>query len=161
MLKCIITFYEESQKAVADSPPEKKVTWAYIKTTLSHVVGSSRTPSSWYVRTRAVRTLIGYQPPMTVVFHANKIIVICGLEAAGYLILCVLFTFYDDSEYYRIVLSHFVSHSLTSIPLPFVPVRPFPFPSLLSLFSPNLSSDTPIHLSDYATICLPVCSSGP
>ena len=38
MLKCIITFYEQSQKAIADSPPEKKVTWAYIKTTLSQLI---------------------------------------------------------------------------------------------------------------------------
>jgi hypothetical protein len=38
MLKCIITFYEQSQKAIADSPPEKKVTWAYIKTTLTHLI---------------------------------------------------------------------------------------------------------------------------
>lgn len=38
MLKCIITFYEQSQKAIADSPPEKKVTWAYIKTTLNHII---------------------------------------------------------------------------------------------------------------------------
>jgi V-type H+-transporting ATPase subunit A len=31
-LKCIITFYEHSQKAIADSPAEKKLTWAVIKT---------------------------------------------------------------------------------------------------------------------------------
>ena len=34
MLKCIITLYEESQRAIAESPPEKKVTWGFIKTTL-------------------------------------------------------------------------------------------------------------------------------
>jgi V-type H+-transporting ATPase subunit A len=34
MLKCIITLYEQSQRLIADSPSEKKVTWAYIKTTL-------------------------------------------------------------------------------------------------------------------------------
>jgi V-type H+-transporting ATPase subunit A len=34
MLKCIVTFYELSQAAIADSPTEKKVTWGYIKTTL-------------------------------------------------------------------------------------------------------------------------------
>jgi V-type H+-transporting ATPase subunit A len=34
MLKCIITLYEQSQRLIADSPPEKKVTWAYIKSTL-------------------------------------------------------------------------------------------------------------------------------
>jgi hypothetical protein len=38
MLKCIITLYEEAQKAIADSPPEKRITWAYIKTTLTHVL---------------------------------------------------------------------------------------------------------------------------
>lgn len=38
MLKCIITLYEESQKAIADSPPDKKITWTYIKTTLAHVI---------------------------------------------------------------------------------------------------------------------------
>jgi V-type H+-transporting ATPase subunit A len=38
MLKCIITFYEESQKAIADSPPEKRITWSYIKTTLAHLI---------------------------------------------------------------------------------------------------------------------------
>lgn len=38
MLKCIITLYEESQKAIADSPAEKKITWAYIKTTLANVI---------------------------------------------------------------------------------------------------------------------------
>ena len=38
MLKCIITLYEEAQKAISDSPPEKRVTWAYIKTTLAHVL---------------------------------------------------------------------------------------------------------------------------
>lgn len=38
MLKCIITFYDESQKAIAESPVEKKVTWAYIRTTLAHLL---------------------------------------------------------------------------------------------------------------------------
>lgn len=38
MLKCIITMYENSQKIIAESPPEKKITWAYIKTTLAHVI---------------------------------------------------------------------------------------------------------------------------
>jgi len=38
MLKSIITLYEEAQKAIADSPPERKVTWSYIKTTLAPVV---------------------------------------------------------------------------------------------------------------------------
>lgn len=38
MLKCIITLYEESQKAIADSPPEKRITWSYIKTTLAHIL---------------------------------------------------------------------------------------------------------------------------
>jgi V-type H+-transporting ATPase subunit A len=38
MLKCIITVYEESQRAIADSPPDKRITWAYIKTTLAHVI---------------------------------------------------------------------------------------------------------------------------
>jgi V-type H+-transporting ATPase subunit A len=34
MLKCIVTFYEHAQKAIADSSSEKKMTWATIKTTL-------------------------------------------------------------------------------------------------------------------------------
>lgn len=34
MLKCIICFYEHAQKTIADSSPEKKMTWATIKTTL-------------------------------------------------------------------------------------------------------------------------------
>ena len=38
MLKCMITFYELSQAAIADSPAEKKITWAYIKTTLSSIL---------------------------------------------------------------------------------------------------------------------------
>ena len=38
MLKCIITFYDCCQKAIAESPVEKKVTWAYIKTTMAHVM---------------------------------------------------------------------------------------------------------------------------
>lgn len=38
MLKCIVTFYELAQAAIADSPAEKKVTWAYIKTTLASVL---------------------------------------------------------------------------------------------------------------------------
>jgi len=38
MLKCIITLYEESQRAIAESPPEKKVTWGFIKTTLAPVI---------------------------------------------------------------------------------------------------------------------------
>lgn len=31
----IITFYNCTQKAIADSPPEAKITWAHIKTTMS------------------------------------------------------------------------------------------------------------------------------
>jgi len=38
MLKCIVTLYENSQKAISDSPADKKVSWSYIKTTLSHVI---------------------------------------------------------------------------------------------------------------------------
>lgn len=38
MLKCIITLYEEAQKAIADSPPEKRITWSYIKATLPHII---------------------------------------------------------------------------------------------------------------------------
>mmetsp|Transcript_11695 Transcript_11695/g.17971 ORF Transcript_11695/g.17971 Transcript_11695/m.17971 type:complete len:627 (+) Transcript_11695:92-1972(+) len=34
MLKCIITFYNCCQKAIADSPAEAKVTWAHIKTAM-------------------------------------------------------------------------------------------------------------------------------
>ncbi|CAM9470195.1 unnamed protein product, partial [Hapterophycus canaliculatus] len=35
MLKTIITFYNCTQKAIADSPIEAKVTWAHIKTTMA------------------------------------------------------------------------------------------------------------------------------
>eukprot|EP00752_Nemacystus_decipiens_P010522 g9370.t1 len=35
MLKTIITFYNCTQKAIADSPVEAKVTWAHIKTTMA------------------------------------------------------------------------------------------------------------------------------
>ena len=38
MLKCVITLYDESQKSITDSPVEKKITWAYIKTTLAHII---------------------------------------------------------------------------------------------------------------------------
>ena len=38
MLKAIITLYEEAQKAIKDSPAEKKVTWALIKTTLKDTI---------------------------------------------------------------------------------------------------------------------------
>lgn len=38
MLKCIITFYDHCQRAIAESPAEKKVTWAYIKTTMGAVM---------------------------------------------------------------------------------------------------------------------------
>lgn len=34
-MKCIITFYEHAQRTIAESPAEKRVTWAYIKTTLA------------------------------------------------------------------------------------------------------------------------------
>ena len=34
MLKTMITFYENAQKAIADSPAEKKLTWATIRTTM-------------------------------------------------------------------------------------------------------------------------------
>lgn len=38
MLRVIIRFYNGAQKAIADSPPEARVTWAQIKTALSPVV---------------------------------------------------------------------------------------------------------------------------
>ena len=38
MLKCVITLYEESQRAISDSPAEKRITWTYIKTTLAHLI---------------------------------------------------------------------------------------------------------------------------
>jgi V-type H+-transporting ATPase subunit A len=38
MLKCIITLYEESQKAIADSPADKRITWGYLKTTLAPLI---------------------------------------------------------------------------------------------------------------------------
>jgi hypothetical protein len=38
MLKCVITLYEESQKAISESPAEKRITWTYIKATLSHLI---------------------------------------------------------------------------------------------------------------------------
>jgi len=38
MLKCVITLYEESQRAISDSPAEKRITWNYIKTTISVLI---------------------------------------------------------------------------------------------------------------------------
>lgn len=38
MLKTIVTLYDEAQKAIADSPADKKVTWSYIKTTLAPTI---------------------------------------------------------------------------------------------------------------------------
>jgi len=38
MLKAIITLYEEAQKAIKDSPPEKKITWGVIKTTMKDTI---------------------------------------------------------------------------------------------------------------------------
>jgi V-type H+-transporting ATPase subunit A len=38
MLKSIITFYDNCQRAIAESPAEKKVTWAYLKTTMGGVM---------------------------------------------------------------------------------------------------------------------------
>lgn len=38
MLKAIITFYCAAQKAIADSPPDSKVTWAMIKTALAPTI---------------------------------------------------------------------------------------------------------------------------
>ncbi|KAJ1460589.1 ATP synthase alpha/beta family, nucleotide-binding domain-containing protein [Pelagophyceae sp. CCMP2097] len=38
MLKCIVTFYNACQKAIADSPPDAKVTWAMIKTAQSEII---------------------------------------------------------------------------------------------------------------------------
>ena len=38
MLKCIILFYNLSQKYIADSPPDAKITWAQIKTSLNPVL---------------------------------------------------------------------------------------------------------------------------
>jgi len=38
MLKAIITLYDEAQKAIKDSPPEKKITWGLIKTTMKDTI---------------------------------------------------------------------------------------------------------------------------
>jgi len=38
MLKCIITLYEQAQKAISDSPHEKRITWAYIKASLAPMI---------------------------------------------------------------------------------------------------------------------------
>lgn len=38
MLKCIITLYEESQRAIAESPADKRISWSYIKTTLAPLI---------------------------------------------------------------------------------------------------------------------------
>lgn len=38
MLRSIILFYNLSQKAVADSPPDAKITWAHIKTSMNPVL---------------------------------------------------------------------------------------------------------------------------
>ena len=38
MLKCIICYYENAQRALANAPTERKMTWAYIKTTTQTVL---------------------------------------------------------------------------------------------------------------------------
>merc|ERR1711918_148785 len=38
MLKTIITLYDESQRAIAESPQDKKITWSFIKTTFAPVI---------------------------------------------------------------------------------------------------------------------------
>lgn len=38
MLRTIILFYNLSQKYIADSPPDAKITWAQIKTSLNHIL---------------------------------------------------------------------------------------------------------------------------
>jgi len=38
MLKCIITFYDQCQKAIADSPADAKITWATIKVTQAAII---------------------------------------------------------------------------------------------------------------------------
>lgn len=38
MLRCIITLYVCCQRAIADSPPEAKITWAHIKTTMGPLI---------------------------------------------------------------------------------------------------------------------------
>mmetsp|Transcript_10467 Transcript_10467/g.42319 ORF Transcript_10467/g.42319 Transcript_10467/m.42319 type:complete len:1048 (-) Transcript_10467:963-4106(-) len=38
MLKAIVTFYDAAQKAIADSPPDAKVTWAMIKTAQAGII---------------------------------------------------------------------------------------------------------------------------
>jgi len=38
MLRCIVHFYTLSQKVIADSPPDARVTWAQIKTTMNPVL---------------------------------------------------------------------------------------------------------------------------
>ena len=38
MLKAIVTFYDAAQKAIADSPPDAKVTWAMIKTAQALII---------------------------------------------------------------------------------------------------------------------------
>src|SRR3546814_4035490 len=38
MLRAIVNFYNLSQRAIADSPSDHKITWAYIKTTMHPVV---------------------------------------------------------------------------------------------------------------------------
>lgn len=59
MLKCIITLYEESQKAISDSPIEKRITWSYIKTTLAHVLEKVK-ETKFVVRTSLFYLLISH-----------------------------------------------------------------------------------------------------
>jgi len=42
MLKCIITLYTEAQRAIRDSPAEKKITWSVIKTTMKDTIQKVR-----------------------------------------------------------------------------------------------------------------------
>lgn len=64
MLKCIIAFYENSQRAIAESSADKKITWAYIKTTLAHVIDKVKATKfevswclygSWHVGSKQIK----------------------------------------------------------------------------------------------------------
>lgn len=63
MLKCIITLYEEAQKAISESPVEKKITWAYIKATLAPMI----------IRVQETKFLDPKLPKAEIKVHYDKI----------------------------------------------------------------------------------------
>ena len=86
MLKCIITLYEESQRAISDSPVEKRITWNYIKTTLAHVLEKVK-ETKFVVRHYLVQSCSSHQEEkssllswINVIFGASKYYLVGNLS---------------------------------------------------------------------------------